>query len=66
MTIITYSNEQATTIGVGKSRNRLCQFACIGYTIFEVLLLVLAFTYYAEEIMLVVHMDGRCQTQNEK
>ena len=55
VTIITNTNEQATTIGVGKSRYCFCQFAGIGNTIFEVLLLVFAFANEAEKIMFVVH-----------
>ena len=56
MAIITNANKQATTIGIGKSRYRFCQFAGIGNAIFEVLLLVFAFADEAEKIMLVVHI----------
>ena len=54
MSVITHANQQAAAIGIGKSRYRFCQFAGIGNAIFEVLLLVFAFTNKAEKIVLVM------------
>ena len=59
MPVIAHTNEQASTIGIGKSRHRFRQLAGIGNTIFEVLLLVLAFTDEAEKITLAVHRKDK-------
>ena len=55
MAVIANANQQTTTIGVGKGRHRLGQFAGISHTVFEVLLLMLALLNEVEKMTLVVH-----------
>ena len=56
MSVVTNAYQQAAAIGIGKCRNRLGQLTSIGDSVFEVLLLVFAFTNEAEEIAFVIHI----------
>ena len=47
MAVVADTDEQATAVGIGKGGDGFCQFPGINNTVFEVLLLVLAFTYEA-------------------
>ena len=59
MTIITHANEQPPPIGIGEGRNRLGQLTGIVNTIFEVLLLMLAFADEIQKKTFIVHT--RCK-----
>jgi hypothetical protein len=66
MAIITHSDEQPSTIGIGKCRHRLSQFAGISHTVFEVLLLMLAFANHVEKITFIVHTGAKIRKKRQK
>ena len=57
--VVSDSYEQSASAGIGKCRHRLGQFAGIGHTILEVLLLVFALADEVLKIAPVVHWDGK-------
>ena len=66
VSVVAHADEQSSAIGIGKGRDRLGQFPCIGDSVLEVLLLVLALADEAEKIVFVVHSESKGTQKNEK
>ena len=59
MAVVSDTYEQTASVGIGKCRHGFGQLACIRHTIFEILLLMLAFVDEALKIAFVVHLDAK-------